>query len=93
MAHLSLTSASCSPRKGKVCLDGVRFLRTEHTTPVEVCKAVQPKEFRDAKEVSGVLQRVKGQAGRSAAVKNGFKMGEVLMNISEKWVSICFDHE
>jgi hypothetical protein len=66
----SLTSQAV-PRKGKVCLDGVRFLCTEHTTPVEVCKAVQPKELRNgAKEaaVSSLLQRVSGgQAKRSAA--------------------------
>ena len=66
----SLTSQAV-PRKGKVCLDGVRFLSTEHTTPVEVCKAVQPKELRNgAKEaaVSSLLQRVSGgQAKRSAA--------------------------
>ena len=85
----SLTSQAV-PRKGKVCLDGVRFLRTEHTTPVELCKAVQPKE-RSATGASGasggpavssLLQRVSGgQAKRSAAavkkyVKHGGKMAE-----------------
>lgn len=57
-------------KKGKVCLDGVRFLnRSASTTPVEVSKAVQPKE-RGKEAVSSLLQRVSGgQATRSAVCK------------------------
>ena len=64
---ISMVSTSTCTRKGKVCLDGVRFLRTASTTPVEVSKAVQPKE-RGKEAVSSLLQRVSGgQATRSAA--------------------------
>ena len=86
----SLTSQA-GPRKGKVCLDGVRFLCTEHTTPVEVCKAVQPKELRNgAKEaaVSSLLQRVSGgQAKRSAAA---VKKCETWWKMAEKWLKYGF---
>eukprot|EP00435_Cladocopium_sp_Y103_P015844 s3314_g3.t3 len=62
-------------KRGKVCLDGVRFLCTNQTTPVEICKAVQPKELRDSAvpqqaAVKSLVQSLSGgQARRSAVCK------------------------